>query len=252
MIRLLLLGFAALALHAPAYGDSRSLRTIYVQAPQDAPAKVYLVFGQEIQEVDLHLMSISEGSVSLPEGPLRVYAALKPPTKEEPLPDDAPFADIPEGMKTPLLVLVPNGSPGPLAFRMMPVEFSLAAAPPGAVLWFNLSDRTVYAKLGTVQAIVPPHRTGFMVPSGRFGEDYPVMVDLSPGRDETETLPFLRSRWIKDSLRRDLFFIVNDPDRSYPQALCAQDVLRPEPEQPKDKDPRQPKDKDGKQPAKKR
>ena len=253
MIRFLsLLGFAVAAFGASDSDASRALRMVYVQAPPDAPSKVYLVIGKETREMDLPLMSISTRSVALPDGALRVYAATKPPTKEEPLPENAPFADIPEGMRTPLLVLLPTGSPGPLAFRMQPVEFSQAVAPPGAVFWFNLTERTVYAKLGTAQAIVAPHRTGVVVPSGNFGDNYTVMVDLSPDPGQTATLPFLRSRWVKESVRRDLLFVVNDPNRKYPQVIGVADVdvsgqeQPKEPPQDKDAKPKDPKRKDPK------
>ena len=253
MIRFLsLLGFAVAAFGASDSDTSRILRAIYVQAPADAPSKVYLVFDKESREIDLPQMSISIRSVALTDGPLRVYAAVKPPTKEEPLPDDAPFADIPAGMQSPLLVLLPTGSPGPLAFRMLPVDFSQVVAPPGSVFWFNLTERTVYAKLGTAQAIVAPHRSGIVVPSGKFGQDYPVFVDLSLDPGQTETLPFLRTSWVKEPFRRDLLFVVNAPNRKHPQVLGIVDMdvagraQSKEPTQDKDAKSKDPKRKDPK------
>lgn len=81
--------------------SARSLRLLYVQAPDDAPASVFLVVGKEIKEVDLPRLSISTKRLALPAGIVRVYAATKAPTKDEPLPADAPFVDIPDGMNAP-------------------------------------------------------------------------------------------------------------------------------------------------------
>lgn len=100
---------------------------------------------------------------------MRVYATTKEPTKAEPLPADAPFVDIPDGMNAPLVVLLPTGEAGPLAFRMLPVEFSRTKAPEGAVLWFNLSGRTIFSKLGTAQAVITPARPRFNYHRVRLG-----------------------------------------------------------------------------------
>ena len=137
---------------------TRSLRLLYLQAPEDAPAYVFLVVGKGGKEIDLPRLSISTNRLALPAGVIRVYVATKAPSKDNPLPPDAPFTDIPAGMNDPLVVLLPTGGAGPLAFRMLPVEFARTKAPEGAIVWLNLSTRAITSQLGSSRAVVAPPR----------------------------------------------------------------------------------------------
>lgn len=228
---MLVAGLAA----APEASSSRSLRLVYAQPPEDAPEKLFLVAGSVIKEIALPRMSVSSQRLDLPAGPIRVFAAMKAPTRDNPLPADAPFADIPETMANPLVVLLSNGKGGPLAFQMLPVEFSRTAVPEGAVMWFNLTERILYVKLGSAQGTIAPRRSGVVMPSGKPGETYQAMVDLSPEPGETETQPFLRALWQKKVQRCTLMFVVVDPARKYPRLLSIPAVRDEEPESPKDK-----------------
>ncbi|MEO0040269.1 MAG: hypothetical protein RIS38_1217 [Verrucomicrobiota bacterium] len=219
---------------APEASSPRALRLVYVQAPENAPEKVFLVAGKVTKEIDLPRLSVSTSRLDLPAGPVRVFAATQAPTRDNPLPSDAPFVDIPETLGSVLVVLLPNGKSGPLGFQMLPVEFSQKAVPEGAVMWFNLSDRTIFAKHGSSQAAVAPRRSGTVVPSGKSGDSYQVMVDLAPEAGESETVPFLRARWTKEARRRDLLFVVADTDRRFPRIICVPELMEPEPEQPKE------------------
>jgi hypothetical protein len=230
---------------APGASSPRSLRMVYVQAPDDAPEKIVLLVGADTKasrEMDLPRMSVSTNRCEIPAGLVRVFAATKAPTRDDPLPANAPFVDIPEAMQAPLLVLLPSDGTGPLAFRMLPVDFSDDAAPDSSVVWFNLTERTVFARLGSAQVVVAPRRSGTVVPSGKVGDNYPVMVDLSPDEGEAETVPFLRARWAKDAGRRDLLFVFNDVGRKYPRLVCVPALKEPEAKEPNDKkrDPKKP------------
>lgn len=229
-----LLACLAAVVSAQDGSSGRSLRLLYVQAPDDAPASVFLVVGKEIKEIDLPRLSISTKRLSLPAGTVRVYAATKAPTKAEPLPADAPFVDVPDGMNDPLVVLLPSGEAGPLAFRMLPVEFSRTKAPEGAVLWFNLSTRAIFAKLGSAQAVVAPRQTAIQLPPGKPGDAYHVLVDVAPEAGETDSVPLMRSSWVKEPGQRHLLFIVPDPTRKVPRIVAVPERMEPEPEPAKD------------------
>lgn len=231
LVVLFTFGVAALvgAADAPG-GGSRSCRLLFVQAPVDAPEKVVLVIGKETAEVDLPRLTISHARVKLPGGLVRIYAATKAPTKEEPLSPDAPFVDIPETMNDALIVLLPTGQPGPLSFIMLPVEFHKTRAPEGAVIWFNLSDRIIYAKLGNAMVTVNPKGSALSMPTVGIDEPYVVFVDASPVPPETETVPVVRGSWVKEARMRNLLFVVPDPSRTVPRILSIPDRLDPEPD----------------------
>ena len=137
-------------------------------------------------------------------------------------------------MNAPLVVLLPTGEAGALAFRMLPVEFSRTKAPEGAVLWFNLSGRTIFSKLGTAQAIVAPRQTAIQLPPGKAGDIYHVLVDVAPEAGETESVPLMRSSWVKEPGQRHLLFIVPDPDRKVPRIVAVPERMEPEPDPLKD------------------
>jgi hypothetical protein len=203
---------------------------LYIQAPFDAPEKVVLVVGKEATDVDLPRLSISNARAKIPSGLVRVYAATKAPTKAEPLPANTPFVDIPETMSDALIVLLPTGQPGPLSFIMLPVEFHKNRAPEGTVVWFNLSDRIIYAKLGNTMVTVNPKGSALSMPSVGIDEPYVVYVDASPVPPETETVPVVRGSWVKEARMRNLLFVVPDPSRTVPRILSIPDRLDAEPD----------------------
>ena len=157
-----------------------------------------------------------------------VYAATKAPSKDNPLPPDAPFADIPASMSDPLVVLLPTGVAGPLAFRMLPVEFARAKAPEGAVVWLNLSTRAITSQLGSSRAVVAPRQAVIQLPSGRTGEVYPVSVVLAPELGETEGVPLMKSSWVKEPGQRHLLVVVPDDRRNVPRIIDIPESMEPE------------------------
>jgi len=226
----LLLAAALVGAADGATSASRSCRLLYIQAPFDAPEKVVLVVGKEATDVDLPRLSISSARAKLPSGAVRVYAATKAPTKAEPLPENSPYVDIPETMSDALIVMLPTGQPGPLSFIMLPVEFHKNRAPEGAVLWFNLSDRIIYAKLGNANVTVNPKGSALSMPTVGLDEPYVVYVDASPVPPETETVPVVRGSWVKEARVRNLLFVVPDPSRTVPRIMSIPDRLDPEPD----------------------
>jgi len=214
--------------------SARSLRLLYVQAPEDARASVFLVSGEGAKEIDLPRLSISSKRMALTAGNVRVFAATKAPTKAQPLPADAPFVDIPKGMNDPLVVLLPTGGAGPLAFRMMPVDFARTKAPEGAVVWLNLSAHTLTSQLGTSRASIAPRRSVVQMPSGKTGDVYPVSVVIAPEHGEIEGLPLMKSSWVKEPGQRHLLVIVPDSNRSVPRIIDVPERMEPAREAVKD------------------
>jgi hypothetical protein len=206
---------------------TRSLRLLYLQAPEDAPAYVFLVVGKGGKEIDLPRLSISTNRLALPAGVIRVYVATKAPSKDNPLPPDAPFTDIPAGMNDPLVVLLPTGGAGPLAFRMLPVEFARTNAPEGAIVWLNLSTRAITSQLGSSRAVVAPRQAVIQLPSVRTGDVYPVSVVLAPDQGETEGVPLMKSSWVKEPGQRHLLVVVPDDRRNVPRIIDIPESMEP-------------------------
>lgn len=210
---------ALVCLIAVASLGARSARLLYVEAPEDAPAALHLVVGKDVTRLDLPRLAISSGTAELPPGATRIHLADRAPTRREPLPADAPHVDLPPGERDILLVLMPAGRPGPLGFKVQAIDFSPARLPEGSVLWMNLSRRTLDARLGSSQARVAPGQSRVMVSPGSGGSTYPVFVDLAPAAGEAEAQPLLRATWMRDPGRRQLLFVLDDPDRALPRIV---------------------------------
>jgi len=221
------LALALPCLVAVASLGARSARLLYVEAPGDAPAALHVVVGKDATRLDLPRLAVSSGSAALPSAAIRIHLAERAPTRREPLPADVPFVDLPAGGQDVLLVLMPGGAPGPLGFRAQAIDFSPARLPEGGVLWMNLSRRTLDARLGGAAARVSPGQSRVMVPGSPAGSTYPVFVDLAPGAGETEPQPLLRATWMRDPGRRQLLFVLDDPDRAVPRIVSVPHRLDP-------------------------
>lgn len=226
----------ALALAQPA--SARSVRLLYVEAPESAPAALFVVVGKEVSRVDLPRLAISSGKAEVPDSAVRLRLAERAPSREYPLPADAPAVDLPPGSGDVLLVLLPSGQPGSLGLRAQPVDFSPARLPDGGVLWLNLSSRVLDARLGSAGARVPPGQVRPMVPGAAPGAAYPVLVDLAPSEPGVEPTPLVRSTWLRDPGRRQLLFVLDDPGRAVPRVVAVPHRPPPPPEPPTPRPPR--------------
>lgn len=209
---------------------ARSARLLYVEAAEDAPSALHLVVGKDVARLDLPRLAISSGKAELPPGATRVYLAERAPSRKEPLPADAPYVDLPAGVQDVLLVLMPDGRPGPLGFKVQAIDFSPARLPEGSVLWMNLSRRTLEARLGAAQARLGPGQSRVVVPGVPPGATYPVLVDLAPVEAGDEPQPLLRATWLREASRRQLLFVLEDPDRAVPRVVAVPHRLPPPPE----------------------
>lgn len=223
---------ATLVLFAAVSLAGRSVRLLAVDAPEDSPGALHLVHGKQAPRIDLPRLSISRAKAAVPSEAVRLHLAAATPSKDAPLPEDAPVVDLPAGDRDVLLLLLPNGKPGPVAFRAIPVDFSPVGLPEGSVLWANLTRRTLQLRLGAATAAVGPGQVRIVRPGVAAGQPYPVMVDLAPLPHEEEPRPLVRATWLAEANRRQLLFILDDPDRAAPRIVSVPDRLEPPPPAP--------------------
>ncbi len=221
-----LLLFLGLSASIPA----RTVRLLYLEAPEDAPGALHLVAGKEVAKVDVPRLAISSGQAQVPSAAVRIHLAEKAPTREHPLPADAPAVDLPAGDQDLLLVLFPTGKTGPLGFGAQAIDFSSARIPDGGILWLNLSRRTLQVRLGSAVMAVPQGQTRAMAPGVAPGGSYPVLVDLAPLDSREEPLPLIRATWMREPGRRQLLFVLDDPSRLVPRVVAVPHRLPPPPE----------------------
>ena len=220
----------ALALAAPA--GARSVRLLYVEAPESAPPALFVVAGKEAARVDLPRLAVSSGKAEVPAAAVRLRLSDRAPSREHPLPPEAPAVDLPAGAGDVLLVLLPSGQPGPLGFRVQAIDFSPARLADGGVLWLDLGARALDARLGSAVARVAPGQARAMVPGAAPGATYPVIVDLAPAGPGAAPLPLMRATWLRDPGRRQLLFILDDPERNVPRVVAIPDQSPPPPGPP--------------------
>ena len=206
---------------------ARSVRLLCVDAPEDAPSALHLIIGKEATRLDLPRLAVSTGKATLPATAQRARFSEHAPSREHHLPADAPWVDIPAGEGDVLLILLPSNQPGPLGFRAQAVDFSPTRLPDGSSLWINLTQRTLEIQLGKGKARVLPGQSRSMAPGVASGLAYPVLVDLAAMAGEGEPTPLVRATWLREPGRRQLLFVLNDPDRPMPRVLSIPDWLKP-------------------------
>ncbi len=220
-MRFLILLLLPLALAA------RDVRLLRIEAPEDAPSRVFVVRGEVAFEMDVPRLSPSRARLRVGAEAARLRLALERPTRERPLPADAPSIDLPAGEDDLLVVLFPREGAGALAVQGLPVALTRDPARAGAFLWMNLSDRTLLVRFGPALTAVPPGQGRLAVPPVAPGGAFPVLIDLAARQPADEPQPMVRATWTRHDSGRQLMFVLPDAERVVPRIVSVPDVEPP-------------------------
>lgn len=212
----------ALLLAAPT--SARDVRLLRIEAPEDAPARVFAVRGESASEIDTPRLSPSRRRLAVGPEAARYHLALERPTRDKPLPADAPAIDLPAGEEDLLVILFPREGAGPLAVRGLPVAIPRDPARAGALLWLNLTPRVLLVNLGAGPSQVPPGQGRLLVPPVATGKPHPVLIDLAAAKPGEEPQPMVRATWIRRELGRQYLFVLPDAERESPRIVSVPDL----------------------------
>ncbi len=203
---------------------ARDVRLLRIEAPEDAPSLVFAVRGESVAEIDTPRLSPSRRRLAVGAETVRLYLAWERPTKEKPLPADAPAIDLPAGEEDLLVILYPRAGAGPLAVQGLPVAIPRDPARAGALLWLNLTSRVVSVNLGSGPTLVPSGQGRLVVPPAAPGKPYPVLIDLGPAKPGEEPQPMVRATWIRRDAGRQFLFVLPDAERDSPRIVSVPDL----------------------------
>lgn len=211
---------------------AREVRLLRIEAPEDAPALVHVVRGETATEIDTPRLSPSRRRLQAGPEAARYHLAVEKPTRERPLPAEAPFFDLPAGQDDLLVVLYPREGAGPLAVSGFPVAVPRDPARAGTLVWLNLSSRELRVNLGAGVVRVPVGQGRLVLPPAAPGKPYPVHIDLAAAKVDEEPQPMVRATWVRRDAGRQFLFVLPDVERDVPRIVSVPDLDDPPPAPP--------------------
>jgi len=210
-------------------GQTRTIRILFLNAPDNAPRTVHLYDGQRSQEVQLPRMNLSP-IYQVPAGPLKLRMVATAVEDPELLPAEAPSVEISESIGDAYLFCVSDPANPVVPVRMNVLDAGKEKFRNGQMLWSNLTTHEISGVMGDAELALPPLGTAIVdAPTSESGS-YP--VDLSyKTKDDQGPKPLCQTRWMHDARSRHLVLVFDEPDRRLPRILGFPD-FRPPPKVP--------------------
>jgi hypothetical protein len=195
----------------------KSVRLLFLGAPDGAPETLHLFDGTGSQEVELPQMNLSP-VYQLPSGPLVVRLLPSAIDKPEDVPSGAPSASVGEAI-TDLYILVSSDPQNKVApVKMQVIDVNASKFRRGQMLWFNLTANQVGGQMGDQKlALAPNSRKIVDAPASR-SEDYNVNLSFRmPGNERL--YPLCETKWLHDTRSRTVFFVISEQGNRTPRVL---------------------------------
>lgn len=155
--------FIVLSCLAVTASTARVARVLYYGAPPSAPNRAVVhQFDKSPEEVALDRHNFSE-SFELSEGSVRLFFLPSVLPEGEPTPSGAPFVNIPEDWEKVLILVFPDASNPVMPIRLQAMNASDDVFIPGAVLFVNFSEMTVFGKVGNQRLVSRPKTVEYVL-----------------------------------------------------------------------------------------
>lgn len=212
------------------HAAEKSCRILFLDAPEDAPRKLYLYDGEGSLEVELPRMSFSPVYPIRP-GALTLAMLPSPPApaaagSPSVIPTHTPKATIAESVTDFYLIVSSDPANKIAPVRMQVINADAANFKPGQMLWYNLTVSTVGGTVGSRKLLSKPNSRLILDAPATGLENYPVNIDFRPpGGQRTE--PLCETTWTHDPRSRNVFFILQPPGFLIPRIIGIPD-FRPQ------------------------
>jgi hypothetical protein len=234
MLRLLLSCTVAISLITNVFAVEKSTRTcriIFLEAPGDAPEKIFLSDGVSIREVELPQMNLSE-VYALAEGDITLRMFSQKITDLAAVPVAAPSVTIAAAVKDIYLLVSTDPTNKIAPVKMSVINANADSFKKGQMLWFNLTKNQVGGRVGERDlAMAANSKTILDAPSKTKG-DYNVNLTFRIPGDE-RLFPLCETKWQFDDRTRNIYFIVPVAGSRSPRILGFPDY-REEPKETKE------------------
>ncbi len=195
--------------------SARTIRGIFVQAPNGAPESVFLYSPSKTTEVLLPQRNLSK-EVELPKGDLTLALLPKPLPEGAEVPEEAQVITIPASWKRCVIILIPSATNNTFPAVARIIDTSNSNFPKGETLVYNLSNTLFMGKFGGEKLSLRPTKSGRLkAPLDDIGT-YDVAIDcILP--DTRERKAVCRSRWVHNPNARQLLFVTPSLGKKIPR-----------------------------------
>jgi hypothetical protein len=212
----------------------RTVRILFLNAPQTAPKTAHLHDGESSQLVDLPRMNLS-AIYRVPAGPLNLRLLDKVTEDPKQIPANAPTAQIPETMGDAYLLCISDPANTVLPLRIEVVDAGMERFRDGMMLWFNLTPHDVGGMLGKEKIRIKPHSRELVNAPVTEPDSYPVIM-LHMIKGDEQVHPICETRWMHDPKTRQLVFVYTETGRRLPRIVGISD-FRPPPDKKPEESP---------------
>ncbi|HEX5790059.1 MAG TPA: hypothetical protein VFY13_02850, partial [Luteolibacter sp.] len=211
--------------------QSRTIRILFLNAPQNAPATAHLHDGSASQQVDLPRMNLSL-PYKVPVGPLKLRLLATPVADPKLVPPAAPAAVIPETMGDAYLLCISDPANAIMPVSVAVVDAGKETFRDGQMMWFNLTPHTVGGILGKEKVTLKPHARVLVDAPADEAASYPASIFYMIQGDK-RVHPICETRWLHDPRSRHLVFVFTETGRRLPRILSFADYRPPPPPEKK-------------------
>jgi len=211
--------------------QTRTIRILFLNAPDDAPSTVHLHDGITSQEVELPRMNLS-ALYQVPAGPLKLRLLAAPVEDPKLVPPEAPTILIQETIGDAYLLCFSDPDNSVVPVRVKVVDAGKEKFRNGQMMWFNLTPHAIGGKLGDKKLRLKPYGRE-IVDAPALGEEgsYPAIISYMIKGDE-RVHPICETRWMHDMSYRHLVFVFTETDQRLPRIMGFSDFRPPPPPKP--------------------
>ncbi|MCU0796559.1 MAG: hypothetical protein MUF31_11550 [Akkermansiaceae bacterium] len=201
---------------------ARTCRILFLNAPEDAPERMYLFDGLKSQEVDLARMSFSPvyrvakeaKALALVESEVETIGQGTAPT----VPKDAPVANLADEVSDFYLIVTHDASEGRAQLKMQVIRADGADFKRGSMLWYNLTENKVGGQVGKRKLLIQGHSREVVEAPAEGMEDYHVSLYFQAPDSEVAE-PLCETNWSHDPRSRTVYFVIQPTGSMIPRVL---------------------------------
>ena len=202
--------------------SARTIRSVFLQAPRNAPevALLYPSEAGEGVEVALPARNLSP-EVELPAGDLVLYVLSNPPIEGEEIPAGAQKISIPAAWKNCTIIFIPDRQNKIFPGRAIVVNSTNDNFPKGDTIVYNLSNVQFTGNFGKEVVRLRPKKSGIFKAPLPVAGVYPVAMDCVLPTKEKRTIT--RTKWVHNPNARQILFVTPTKGRAIPRVWSVLD-----------------------------
>lgn len=205
----------------------RTCRTLFLNGPQQAAATYYLFDGKQSVKVEFPRLSLSP-VYKLRSGDIKFWLLTEPVIDPETvIPEGTPSVIIPAATTDFYLLIARDPTNKTLPLRMQVVNANHSRFGRGDMLWFNLTPKYVFGKIGKRDIKLLSKKSLIVKEPIRGKGSYLVELYFHVSGDK-RTHPLTESKWRHDPRSRSIVFIFDEGKRRAPKIQSFSDFRMPE------------------------